>query len=474
MPLDDLPELAPSRPARGRRWWRVVPPGLILLIACGYFVLTQRERLFPASGELRAEITRLTEERASLAAEVNRLSLNESGAEAALDSAFANTQWLADEITDLKGRIQQLQEANHSLDRELDREKQRARHEIGRLQADLDRWESLTRHDRESDQAEMSRLLAANQNLERQNAILKDRLSGALLANTDLPEGSNAEAALARGSLEIDALEQRVASLEKLLSDSGEDRTRLARSLSQSRENQTAADLYATLNASAGDRFPADLTGRVESLRLANAATQTALTEDRLGWEAEKAALVTSRDQLRREVLTLREKLQILAQPPVAPPLATPPLETAIIRAPEDLSTATRPIFDALRALPSDSSASLPGAYANITRDLGGRLAITLPFAADSADLDDRARQEIRALVSASPQSRYLAIGYASTDGSESGNRELSSRRALAAAESVAACGPAHPVEAVYFGQTSRFDPYRRAANRIVEIWRID
>lgn len=145
-----------------------------------------------------------------------------------------------------------------------------------------------------------------------------------------------------------------------------------------------------------------------------------------------------------------------------------------MIRAPEALSPEARPIFDALRAAPDSPPTALPDLYTDIGRDHGGRLAISLPFAAGSAELDERAREEIRALVSASPHSRYLAIGYASTDGSESGNRELSSRRALAAAECVAACGPTHPVEAVYFGQTDRFDPRRRAANRIVEIWRID
>lgn len=145
-----------------------------------------------------------------------------------------------------------------------------------------------------------------------------------------------------------------------------------------------------------------------------------------------------------------------------------------MIRSPEALSPVTRPIFEALRASPDAPPTALPDLYTTIARDHGGRLAISLPFAAGSAALDDQAHEEIRALVSASPQSRYLAIGYASTDGSESGNRDLSSRRALAAAECVAACGPAHPVEAVYFGQTNRFDSRRRAANRIVEIWRID
>ena len=92
----------------------------------------------------------------------------------------------------------------------------------------------------------------------------------------------------------------------------------------------------------------------------------------------------------------------------------------------------------------------------------------------DFIGIDAESRERIRTLVSESPDSRFLAIGYASTDGSQDRNRELSSRRALATAEAIAEARPNHPVEAVYFGQTQRFDLNRRAANRVVEIWKID
>ena len=61
-----------------------------------------------------------------------------------------------------------------------------------------------------------------------------------------------------------------------------------------------------------------------------------------------------------------------------------------------------------------------------------------------------------------------------SKDGDPKANRELSSRRASNVAQKIVAAGKItkSDVQAVYFGETSRFAA-ENAPNRVVEVWKV-
>ncbi len=498
----EIPELADktARPSPRKARGTVIVAVLAIAGVTGWF---QRDRLVSAgnaffspneasTADLRAEIDRLAEERNQLANEVEEWRQESLGAESSIDASFATSAGLVEEIALLKDQLATLEDENLGLTRRLNEQERNASRKLDRLQEKIAQLESLARHERQEWDTEVSRLQAANDNLEKQNALLKDRLAGALMASVDPPAGTNAAEALDRGSLEIDALERRITELETQLSASGRQRNLLARSLQETREDQAATSLTATLSADAGDRVMADLSERFAVLQRQARESTNRQEKERRAWNEERSVLVAARDALRADVTALREELASLR---IDSPSESPPAETALeteitprpaevsesvenpgpvlVEKPGALSAPARPLFEKLLSLDAPPN-QLKEAYEGITEQTGGRLALTLPFPAGGASLEVEAREEIRALVAASPETRFLVIGYASIDGSESSNRELSSRRALATAEAIAESGPAHPVEAVYFGQTRRFDSRNRAANRVVEIWKID
>ena len=69
---------------------------------------------------------------------------------------------------------------------------------------------------------------------------------------------------------------------------------------------------------------------------------------------------------------------------------------------------------------------------------------------------------------------RFLVVGYASTDGDAASNAELSKQRAAAVAKVISAnFDPKDRVEVIYYGQTKRFSREELAPNRVVEVWQI-
>ena len=67
-----------------------------------------------------------------------------------------------------------------------------------------------------------------------------------------------------------------------------------------------------------------------------------------------------------------------------------------------------------------------------------------------------------------------LAVGYASETGNVDKNRTLSSDRATTVAQVYSSAKrPGQFAQAVYLGQTDRFDSHLPERNQIVEIWHI-
>lgn len=493
---DVIPELAekPSAPPPRRRFRY----GFVLAALALVGIWWQRDRIAqfaatqsPAHSALQTERDQLAQEREALAAEVDSLKASNNGSEFLADANFSDAQLLADEIDTLNEQIGSLEAEKTSLHEALSDQDRRAGYEIQKLEARISQLEDLARREREDWKSEESRLLAANENLEKQNALLKDRLSDQLLASIEPADETNAAAALDRGSMRIEKLENRIAALESQLAESGRQRNLLARSLQDTRDQKAATDLTAELSLGAGDRMMTDLSERFAALKRDSESALVEQEKQRAAWQTERGNLVASRDALRADVVRLRAELAALkngspsassgnfAAAPASPSAENETTSSdqdpkpLLIEEPGSLSESARPVFETLQTI-DESPGDLPKAYDDISQETGGQLAITIPFPAGSASLDAESRERIRTLVSESPDSRFLAIGYASTDGSQDRNRELSSRRALATAEAIAEARPNHPVEAVYFGQTQRFDLNRRAANRVVEIWKID
>lgn len=442
---------------------------------------------------LQQELDRLMVEQEALQSETLQAQSNADQATMALGDSVMAAKAVSEKIAGLSDRIETLTQENESLRFESEKQQRAASAAADQLSAEIGRLERIAQSDREAWEETKGRLAAANENLGKQNAILKDRLAGVLKESIELPEGSNADAALARGSMEIEALENQVDELERQLAEAGRQRNTLARSLLDARSAGEGAAMVASLSSGAGDRIVTDLSERVDALKKEVALSKTILNEKQALWDAEKSRLLNERNALQAKIGDLQTRLSSISErPAVEEPTTQPtaslspaastdhafaalplPISPRLIDDPKNLSAETSRLFSELSAL-SDSPAGLKAAYDDLKTSLEATPVLTIPFRASSAELDQSFSDAIAALpTEARRAGRYLIIGYASNDGNEMTNRDLSSRRAMAVAESVAAHHAEVPIEAVYFGQTSRFDSRHRSANRVVEIWQI-
>lgn len=147
-----------------------------------------------------------------------------------------------------------------------------------------------------------------------------------------------------------------------------------------------------------------------------------------------------------------------------------------LVNDPIQLSAPVRPLFIRLREYDGGAE-DREKLYKKLTEN-GKRSALhQVSFEGGSSDISEEELDSLAEKVSDVPgDARFLVVGYASTDGEASANYELSSRRASEVAEAIAEefDGPDAAVEAVYFGQTARFNAEKMAPNRVVEIWRVD
>ena len=84
-----------------------------------------------------------------------------------------------------------------------------------------------------------------------------------------------------------------------------------------------------------------------------------------------------------------------------------------------------------------------------------------VPFDVGLSAVVGKEEQDLKTgLNNTDKNSRFLVVGYASTEGDVASNRKLSSRRASNVVQKIAAVPgvPQDQVKAIYFGQTSRFN----------------
>lgn len=144
-----------------------------------------------------------------------------------------------------------------------------------------------------------------------------------------------------------------------------------------------------------------------------------------------------------------------------------------LVNDPLKLDTKLRPLFVSLRGI-SETAADREATYRKIIEQGNSNAEDVVLFESGSSAVTAAERKELEArLKGLDKNAKVLAVGYASTDGDAKSNHELSSKRASSVAQEVARITglSAGNVQAVYFGQTKRFDEKRLTPNRIVEVW---
>lgn len=140
----------------------------------------------------------------------------------------------------------------------------------------------------------------------------------------------------------------------------------------------------------------------------------------------------------------------------------------------DDLAPSAQKLIKNLGDYKGESTDDLKGLYKNIDSSIGSRPKLVVNFASGSSAVSADYQAKIDALLKgATPNSYFMAVGYADNTGSAAANKSLSSKRATRVAEVVKPLlGDSQFVQAFYLGQTERFGAPEN--NRVVEIWEIN
>lgn len=144
-----------------------------------------------------------------------------------------------------------------------------------------------------------------------------------------------------------------------------------------------------------------------------------------------------------------------------------------LVNDPAKLDAKTRPLFVSLRGI-KETVADRDATYQKIVAQGSSSAKDVVQFESGSADVTAAEKKELEAkLKSIGKGAKVLAVGYASMDGDAKSNHKLSSERASNVAQEVARISglKTSDVQAVYFGQTKRFNENHLTPNRVVEVW---
>ncbi len=142
-----------------------------------------------------------------------------------------------------------------------------------------------------------------------------------------------------------------------------------------------------------------------------------------------------------------------------------------LVNDPNKLNPEFKPPFIRLREM-ADNTTAREKVYAEVAKEGKFQVLLRVPFQNASAYVSGEFQGKIKELVkNAGKGSKFLVVGYASTDGSADSNQKLSSQRASNVAQQISD-GADSNTQAVYFGQTSRFSA-ELPPNRVVEVWQI-
>ncbi len=139
------------------------------------------------------------------------------------------------------------------------------------------------------------------------------------------------------------------------------------------------------------------------------------------------------------------------------------------------LSPKASKLFRELERLEGTDRAALEQAYERIAKDFNARPVESARFDTGSSDLAREHEAHLKGVTAQSPGNAFfLVVGYASKSGDSKQNETLSSNRATRVASVVNFLKQqGQEVQAVYLGETDRFDAARDAPNQISEVWEI-
>lgn len=286
---------------------------------------------------------------------------------------------------------------------------------------------------------------------------------------------------------EVSELKAKLSAAQKDLEAESVRRAELALQLSQSREAAVAyesekAELIGTKERLLESRQA--LQGRVQALtaRLSEASAtggaglkkEVARLKKQI--ESERKACNDAKASLNAEIEKLQAGMdQALYGDQLKPAGDFPALDLPyLVNDPIKLNRKVRPVFIQLRGM--KESGDLKKVYEKISKDGKATALHKVPFESGSAEVTAAETKKLAELLKGSPKgAKLLVVGYASTDGDAKSNYELSSKRASSVATKLASIEGVEKqsVQAVYFGQTTRFSEAEMAPNRIVEVWRV-
>ena len=176
--------------------------------------------------------------------------------------------------------------------------------------------------------------------------------------------------------------------------------------------------------------------------------------------------------ELRRQMEAVTASKAVVIETKI--PVVDPVEKTGVDAARGALTSSSRELLARLDGI-GDDPAKLRDLYDGDPEQGGKTPATSVQFGVGSHSVSAAKREELEAIAKGVDDStRFLVVGYASTDGSAASNASLSNRRADAVAKEISAViSPSDRIEVIYFGQTKRFDNKRLSPNRIVEVWPI-
>ncbi|MDF1825513.1 MAG: OmpA family protein [Verrucomicrobiales bacterium] len=218
-------------------------------------------------------------------------------------------------------------------------------------------------------------------------------------------------------------------------------------------------------------------TGKLDALKAETEKLKKQLADEKKACAKSKAAMAGANEKLKKEIEKLKQQIdEALYGEKLKAAADLPALDFPfLINEPIQLDGKVRPVFIELRGM-EDTPEALEKVYATLSKDGNTNALHRVPFDSGSAEVTPAEVTRLNELLKGSPKgARFLVVGYASTDGDAKSNHELSSKRASNVAAQVAGIPGVdkNGVQAVYFGQTKRFNANYLSPNRVVEVWRV-
>ncbi len=230
-------------------------------------------------------------------------------------------------------------------------------------------------------------------------------------------------------------------------------------------------------NSEDSRNMAANMDKQMQALKKEHAELKKKADDAAKDCKAQVAKLSAEIDRLKKE----------LAKKPKTVPAPAPVMELKragdfddldlplLVNDPAKLRNEFKPLFIQMRKA-DDTPAARTKLYDTITKGGKAKPSGRILFNAGSAYAQGGEATKLAELIEKVKKGdKLLVVGYASQDGDPKSNYELSSRRASVTAKKILDSSDIDEddIQAVYFGETKRFDAGSEPPNRTVEIWSV-